>query len=438
MTTPAQPIAELRNVSKQYVLPTGAEIRVLDEISLCIQPGEIVALLGPSGCGKSTLMRIITGLIQPSSGDVLAYGERLNEFHPRASIVFQSFALYPWLSVVENIALGLDHFHLSKTETGERIRKVVDMVGLEGFEEAYPKELSGGMKQRVGIARALVVQPELLCMDEPFSALDVLTAENLRSEVLNMWLDHKVDIKSVLFVTHDIREAVFLANRIIVLAANPGTIRVTLPNTLPYPRDPRSSVFLSMIDRLHDIITNAILPDDAAVAFAQDAVARVEPLPHVSPSEIIGLLEILDDHRGVIDIFDLATKIGKDFGSTIAVVKGAELLDFVDTPKQNVVLTELGRKFLAASINDRKTLWRQQLLGMRLFDIVTAMVKRPDVPGLPHDVILEQLAILLPHEDPERLFDILVGWGRYGELFGYNADERLFYFDTGHAEGGGE
>ena len=431
MNSTPPPIAELRNVSKHFDLPTGAELQVLDHISLSINQGEIVALLGPSGCGKSTLMRILSGLIDPSAGDVLAYGQPLVGFHPRASIVFQSFALYPWLTVFENIAMGLEHFQLSRTEMTERIRKVIDMVGLEGFEEAYPKELSGGMKQRVGIARAVVVQPELLCMDEPFSALDVLTAENLRSEVLNLWLDHKVDIKSVLFVTHDIREAVFLANRIVVLAANPGTIRIVLPNTLPYPRDPRSSVFLSMIDRLHDIITNAIIPDEAAVSFSQESMVRVESLPHVSPSEIIGLLGVLHDNKGVIDLFDLAAKIGKDFGSTIAVVKAAELLDLVDTPKQNVVLTEMGRKFLAASINERKTLWKQQLLSMRLFEIISAMLKRSEQLTLSEDVIVEQLAILLPQEDPERLFEVLVGWGRYGELFGYNADEKVFYLDTG-------
>ena len=432
MTTNNLPIAEIRNVSKSFLLPKGTEINVLENISLKIDTGEIVALLGPSGCGKSTLMRILTGLIQPSSGEVLAYAKPLSGFHPRASIVFQSFALYPWLTVYENIAMGLEYLHLPHEEVSQRVRRVVDMVGLEGFEEAYPKELSGGMKQRVGIARAIVVQPELLCMDEPFSALDVLTAENLRSEVLKLWLDHKVEIKSILFVTHDIREAIFLANRIVIMSANPGSIRVVIPNDLPSPRDIRSPMFLAMIDRIHDIITNAIIPDEAAVPVPTAAPAqRLESLPYVSISEIIGLLEILDDQKGTVDVFELATRIGKDFGSTIAVVKSAELLDFVDTPKQIVVLTDTGKKFVAASINERKTLLKQQMLALRLFDLVANMLQRSDGLTISEDVVVEQLAILFPTEDPEKLFETLVGWGRYGELFGYSSDDRILYLDTG-------
>jgi NitT/TauT family transport system ATP-binding protein len=428
------PIAELRNVSKMFSLPTGTELHVLENISLTINSGEIVALLGPSGCGKSTLMRILIGLISPTSGDVLAYNTPLQGILPRAAIVFQSFALYPWLTVQENIAMGLEYLQLTPDDTTGRVRRAVDMVGLEGFEEAYPKELSGGMKQRVGIARAIAVQPELLCMDEPFSALDVLTAENLRSEVLNLWLDHKTDIKSVLFVTHDIREAVFLANRIVILGSHPGAIRLIMQNELPYPRDPRSPLFQDTIDRIHDIITNAILPDEAVSATAAPVSVqqqRIETIPYASISEIIGLLEILDDHKGVVDVFELGTRIGREFGFTLTVVKAAELLDFVDTPKQNVILTDLGRKFLSASINDRKTLLKQQMLSLRLFDVISSMLQRAENLSLNEEIIMEQLAILLPNEDPDKLFENLVGWARYGELFGYNADEQILYLDVG-------
>jgi NitT/TauT family transport system ATP-binding protein len=260
MTTPPPPIAQLRHVNKRFLLPTGKEINVLQDISLEVNPGEIVALLGPSGSGKSTVMRILTGLISPSDGEVLAYGKPLEGFHPRASIVFQNFALFPWLTVDENIGMGLEWLRLPAEENAHRIHLAVEMVGLGGFEEAYPKELSGGMKQRVGIARAIAVQPELLCMDEPFSALDVLTAENLRSEVLGLWLDHKVDIKTILLVSHDIRETVLLANRIVVLGTHPGTIRIILKNDLPHPRDPRTAEFQALIDRIHDIITDMPLP----------------------------------------------------------------------------------------------------------------------------------------------------------------------------------
>ena len=431
MTPNQLPIGELINVDKSFLLPTGSELKVLENISFKVNPGEIVALLGPSGSGKSTLMRVLTGLEHPTSGKVLAYDQPLSGFHPKASIVFQSFALYPWLTVHENIAMGLERFELTPEQTSERIKRVIDMVGLEGFEEAYPKELSGGMKQRVGIARAVVGQPELLCMDEPFSALDVLTAENLRAEVLNLWLDHKVDIKSILFVTHDIREAVFLANRIVILSANPGSIRTIISNELPHPRDPRSTLFLSMIDRIHDIITKAIIPDEATGVIPSAAPPRIETVPFVSPGEIIGLLEILDDNKGIIDVFDLATRIGKDFGSTLTVVKAAELLDFIDTPKQNIIFTDVGKKFLAGDINARKTTFKQQVRQLRLFDIINGMLQRAENVSLPEDVVMEQLAILLPNEDPEKLFDVIVGWGRYGELYGYNADDKMLYLDVG-------
>jgi len=426
--TAVVPIAELKNVTKQFELPNGSELSVLEGISFSVQQNEVVALLGPSGSGKSTMMRILTGLIPPSSGEVLAYGQPLHGIHPRASMVFQNFALYPWLTVNQNIAMGLEWMKLPESDVRERVKRSVDKVGLEGFEDAFPRELSGGMKQRVGIARALVVEPELLCMDEPFSALDVLTAENLRAEVLDLWTDKKVEVKSVLFVTHDIREAITMATRIIVLASNPGTIRVAIPNDLPYPRNPRSSVFLTLIDRIHDIVSNAIIPDEPTAQILHPS--RIEALPLVSPTSIIGLLETLDSNKGTMDVFDLASKIGEEFGSAIAVVKGAELLDFVDTPRHDVVFTETGRKFLAADVNGRKALFRQQMLSLRLFGVVTNMLRTQEERQLPEEVLIEQLAILFPHENPGRLFRTIVAWGRYGELFRYKSREKALFLQA--------
>jgi NitT/TauT family transport system ATP-binding protein len=221
---------------------------------------------------------------------------------------------------------------------------------------------------------------------------------------------------------------VFLANRIVVLGANPGTIRIVMRNELPHPRDPRSPAFLAMMDTIHDIITKTILPDEVLVAATP--MRPFEPLPQVTVGEILGLLEVLDDHAGSLDAFDLAFKIGKDFGSTLTVVKAAELLDFVDTPRQMVVFTEMGRRFLGGDVNERKILFRTQLRTMRSFAAVEGMLHRAEGSRLDQEIILEQLAILLPNEDPERLFDTLVGWGRYGELFGYTADDRVLYLDT--------
>jgi len=426
-------LGELVNVSKYLTLPSGKSVEILDSINLEVKEGEVLAVLGPSGCGKSTLLRIITGLIPPSSGQVIFKGEPLLGINPNTAMVFQNFALLPWLTVYENIAVGLQSSNFDDEEVAHRVKKAIDTIGLEGYEEAYPKELSGGMKQRVGIARALVVQPELLCMDEPFSGLDVLTAENLRGEVINLWLDHKTDTKSILIVTHNISEAVFLANRIVILGTNPGRVRVIINNDLPYPRDTRSLGFLSMVDRIHDIITNAILPDEVEAPSAEihRIPVRVEPLPNTGVSEIVGLLEILDDQNGQVDIFDLAVRIGKDFGTVIGVAKAAEMLDLVDTPKHTVIFTDLGRKFVKSDINERKRIFNQQLRNLRIFQILLTMLSNAEQQELDEEIVLEELALVLPNENPQTLFDTIVAWGRYAELIGYNADEQTIYLDTG-------
>src|SRR5882724_10934127 len=286
-------ICEMRNVSKTFHLPGDKELKVLDNISLDVRRNDITALLGPSGCGKSTIIRILAGLIDPTTGDVLVHGQPLHGLNPAISMVFQSFALYPWLTVAENVSMGLNGRVGEPGKQKELVSRAIDRVGLEGFEEAYPKELSGGMKQRVGIARALVAQPELLCMDEPFSGLDVLTAENLRVELVNLWQDAKADPNSVLIVTHNINEAVFMASRIVVLAANPGQIRTILDNPLPYPRDYHDPAFVAMADRIHDILTTALIPDEPVAAPAPAPAAipatagaapkppRMMPLPNV-------------------------------------------------------------------------------------------------------------------------------------------------------------
>ncbi|HZV11573.1 MAG TPA: nitrate/sulfonate/bicarbonate ABC transporter ATP-binding protein [Candidatus Kapabacteria bacterium] len=425
------PIVEMRDVTKTFLLPSGKELTILEKISFDIREGEILAVLGPSGCGKSTIMRIITGLLTPTSGTVRIFGEPLTGINPDTAIVFQNFALYPWLSVYDNIAIGLQSLNVPPQEIKQRVTKAIDTVGLEGFEEAYPKELSGGMKQRVGFARAIVVDPALLCLDEPFSALDVLTAENLTQEVLNLWVDHKTNVKSMFLVTHNIEEAVFLANRIIVLGANPGHIRYTVNNDLAYPRIPRSPDFEKLVEHIHSIITNAILPDEVPSEISVVRTPRIEALPQAQIGEVIGLLELLHDEGGSADVFDIAEKTGKEFGVTLTVVKAAELLDFVDTPKQQVVFTELGKKFIDADVNERKKIVNQQLRTLRIFLILTGMLQNAPEYTLEEDVLLEELALLLPNENPEHLLNTAIQWGRYAELIGYNADMHNVYLDIG-------
>lgn len=435
-------ITELQNVHKSFVLPTGKEIKILEAVNLEVHSGEILAILGPSGCGKSTIVRILTGLLPPSSGQVLYHGKPMTGINPGVSMVFQSVALFPWLTVYENVAIGANKSELSEQEKIQNIRKAIDTVGLEGFEEAYPKELSGGMKQRVGIARALVANSELLCMDEPFSGLDVLTAETLRSEVLNLWINHKTDLKSILIVTHNISEAVFLAHRIVVLETNPGRVRVVLNNNLPFPRNYRDLEFQAMVDKIHGIITHTYIPDEApaleeipisatAPTGTNRCFQRITPLPYVNVSEVIGLLEVLEDKGGELDIFDLAVELRKEFGSVIALAKAAEELDFVDTPKHSVVFTELGKVFIKSDVNERKKMLNAQLRKMRLFEVLLDMLHNQKDHAVKEETVLEMVVILLPNENPEKLFETIVRWGRYAELLGYNADEKILYLDTG-------
>lgn len=426
-------ITELIEISKSFPLPSGNDLMVLEHVSLAIPPGEIVAILGPSGCGKSTLLRILTGLLDADRGSVLVAGAQLSGVNPAVSMVFQQFALFPWMTVFDNIAVGLAAKKLSENELRDRVNRSIDLIGLEGFEEAYPKELSGGMKQRVGIARAIVGEPELLCMDEPFSALDVLTVESLRAEVVNLWLDHKTPIRSLLVVSHDIREAVYLASRIVIMSTNPGRIRTIIDNTLPYPRNYKSLEFEAMVDHIHDIITRDVLPDEVfeVPSVPIRTTPRLEPLPQAQVGEIIGLLEVLDARDGSLDIFDIAEETSKGFGVLIAIVKAAEMLDFVDTPKQLVVFTPLGKKFVESDVNERKLMLNHQLRTLRVFDIIISMLHKDEEVTISKETVLEEFAILLPHEDPEKIFETLVDWGRYAELFGYNADEETLYLDVG-------
>ena len=352
---PAQiqsPICEARDLRICFG-PDQSKV-VLEKVSLAVSTGEVVAILGPSGCGKSTLLRALVGLIAPSSGEIFAHGRPLSGIHPGISIVFQNFALYPWLTVEQNIEIALNGLGLSPDAARKRVSRCVDLVGLQGHEEAYPKELSGGMKQRVGIARALARGPELLCMDEPFSALDVFTAESLRSEVYRLWTGGAVQevdgssvkpVKSILMITHIIEEAVFLADRIVIMGTRPGHVRQVIKNTIAHPRDYQSPEFLTMVTHIHDIIVKEHLPENVAVPAVEAGATVPEPLPCVSLGAVFGLMETLKSRGGKMDVFALDQLTDYDFGQTLAVVKAGEMFEFLDTPKNVVLLTELGRQY---------------------------------------------------------------------------------------------
>ncbi len=419
-------LCEARHVFKDYEMPNRHSLRVLEDITLAIESHEVVALLGPSGCGKSTLLRILAGLTPPTGGQVYHHGRPIAGIEQGTAIVFQSFALFPWMTIVRNIEVALEAAKVPKDEVRYRTERAVRLVGLHGFEEAYPRELSGGMKQRVGIARAISVNPEILFMDEPFSQVDSLTAETLRADVIDIWSAASNELSSILMVSHDVTEVVYMADRIAVLSAAPGRIRSIVHNDLPRPRDYRAGAFLAMVERLHDAIAGHELPDVPATPSDARSMG-MEVVPDVSPNEIVGLLEYLHGHASVQDIFRIAVETHREFGLLIAIVRAAEILDFADTPGRLVVLTATGREFVDSDHDRRKALWRRQLLELGLYRLVNDMLLANPESGVSADKVREVIVARIPQEDPERVFASFVNWARFGNLYAYDEGSRRLY-----------
>jgi NitT/TauT family transport system ATP-binding protein len=410
-------LCELRHVDKEFPQGKGPPLRVLQDISISVRPNEVVALLGPSGCGKSTILRILAGLTAPTRGEVMYHSAPLSGLNPGIGFVFQSFALFPWMTVAQNVEAVLRAKGFLPDEVAERASRAIRTVGLAGFEEAYPRELSGGMKQRVGMARAFSLDPEMLFMDEPFSQVDALTAESLRAEVLDLWGAKDRNPSSIVMVSHDIKEVVFMADRIVLLDAHPGRVRTVVENTLPRPRDYRAPGLLHLVDRLHDIITGMEMPD---VPEAPALVPAFEPLPAVGAGEIMGLLEYLDARGGQEDVFRIASDTDREFGKLIGVVNAAELLDLVDTPRRMVVLSPRGTQLVRAPAAERQALWRERVLRLRLFQVVREALDRQEKHQLHRDFVLETIAVNMPNEDYEAMFQTFVNWARFGDVFDYD------------------
>lgn len=429
MNTP--PIAELKAVSKSYRTAGGHELKVLDDIDLAVHEGELLALLGQSGSGKSTILRCLTGLVQPTAGRVLASGKPLTGVNTEASIVFQTFALYPWLTVAQNVAVGLMARRMSRAERDAAVEHAIELIGLGNYHAAYPRELSGGMRQRVGMARALVSQPRLLCLDEAFSALDVLTAENLRQELIALWRSRESTLSSIFMVTHNIEEAVEMATRVVVLFPHPGRLGLVLENPLPYPRDTRSPEFQRLVGIIHETITTLTLPDlppeppPAAGQPISRAHARMESIPYVPVAQILGLMKILHDSPELSNIYETSDEIGTDFGETISIVKAADILDLVDTPKHDVFLTELGRRFIAADRDGQREIFAQQVFKLRIFHIILALLGEHE--EVEADRIVKDIATALPYDNPEKTFETMIAWGRYAGLMDLNPKTRMVF-----------
>lgn len=430
-------LVRLLGVTKVYTQPDNYDIRVLDDIDFQIKPGEFIALLGPSGSGKSTLLRIITGLSKPSYGTVLYRARPIDGPNPHAAMVFQSFALYPWLTVQQNVELGLVAKGLPPDQRQKRAIDLIDLIGLNGYEDAFPKELSGGMRQRVGFARALAVDPELLCMDEPFSALDFLTAENLRSELLDLWLESRIPTRAILMVTHGIEEAVYMADRIVILSKNPARIVADLPNLLPYPRNRKSPEFVQMVDQVYKIVTGW---DDLEtdVRTAQEVVPnpsgdedhpRLKAIPYGHISMLSGLLELVADRGGHDDLYRLGAELFLEVDDLLPVTETAELFQFAEVREGDLFLTELGHTFVEQDVNDRKAIFREQLKDIPIVRLITRVLRTKSNHAMNKEFFTDILEEHFSIDEAERQLTTAINWGRFADLFHYDTDTEQLYLD---------
>ncbi len=425
-STTIAPIIEARKLEKFYGQPDGNRIQVIAATDLAVYPGKIVALLGPSGCGKSTLLRMLTGLSPASAGGVFWHDQPVQGETPNVAIVFQSFALFPWLTVLENVEAPLEARGMPAIERHKRALRIIDAVGLDGFETAYPKELSGGMKQRVGVARALVVEPEVLFMDEPFSALDVLTAETLRGELLELWLEHKIPTRAIFIVTHNIEEAVVLADRIIVLGRNPAHIHADFPVEIPHPRDRKSPRFLELVDEIYRVLTRPDLKEDtlhaASPAEAAATHHHVIMLPHTRPGGMAGLLEILVDQGGRVDLHRLAAELSLEVDALLPTVDTAILLGFLRVEEGDAVITPEGQAFARADIQARKAIFRKAALAnIPLLRQMEQALKAKSNRTLQDEFFRDLLDEHFSEDESRRQLETAIQWGRYSEIFDYDA-----------------
>ncbi|MFE3192561.1 nitrate/sulfonate/bicarbonate ABC transporter ATP-binding protein [Nocardia sp. NPDC059240] len=425
------PVITVDRVTKNFTNPSGEQLAVLSDVRMELREGEIVALLGKSGSGKSTLMRIIAGLVQPSAGTARLRETEITEPNPSTAMVFQTFALLPWLTVRQNVELGLRAQGIASYERDERVTDAIDMIGLDGFENAYPKELSGGMRQRVGFARALVVRPEVLLMDEPFSALDVLTAENLRGELMRLWNETAFPTKTMLMVTHNIEEAVQLADRILVLDNNPGRIKGEIKIGMAQPRDPRTTQFQNLVDHAYRMLTDSPYDGDHETV---TPTPTNRPLPEASVDGIAGMLDLVAMGGGRADLPELATGLRFELDDIMPLVDAARLLGLATAADGDLELTVDGRMFIDADIDTAKAIFAR-----------VARAKAPLVTAIDHALagaknqrirdgfFLDLLRRNFTEDAARRQLRTAVDWGRYGELYEYDADERMFLRHPVHA-----
>ena len=426
----AELILKTKGITKTFPMTGGKEITVLENIDMEVKEGEFVSILGASGAGKSTFLRILAGLAEPSKGEIYFHGIPLKKANPRIAMVFQSFALFPWLSVLENVELGLKSLGLPAGTAREKSIKMLDIVGLDGFEDAYPRELSGGMRQRVGIARAFAVEPELLFMDEPLSALDVLTADHLRSDLIDLWTEKKMPIKSIILVTHNIEEAVYMSDRAIILSHNPARIKVDLKIELPYPRDRSSKEFIHIVNRIYALLTK---PSEEKPFLLEQG--KYQFLPHTKIGAVAGLLELVHDRGGRVDIPELSSDLSMEVDDIFPLIESAVFLGFGETKDGDFTITEKGKTFSVADVLEKKDIFRDTALNniqliKQIMQVLSSISKR----RIPEAFFLDILENHFTTEEARKQLEIAIEWGRYAELFAYDYDAGDLYIETTQAE----
>lgn len=415
-------IITLKSLSKSFKKAEQQDLLVLEDVNFSMKEGEIVALLGKSGSGKSTLLRIIAGLISPSKGEVLYRNQPVKGPVGGIGMVFQSFALMPWLTVLENVELGLEATGVSREERRTRAIHAIDIIGLDGFESAYPKELSGGMRQRVGFARALVINPDLLLMDEPFSALDVLTAENLKSDLLELWESKKTNTNGILLVTHNIEEAAMLADRIIIFGSDPGYIQAELKVNIAHPRNVHAKAFGEVVDKVYTLMTTS--PKEKAKRRMRELQIGIGyRLPDVEPAELTGLIETMTEFDVLIDLPKLADELTMNIDDLFPLTETLEILGLAKVSEGDIRLSAKGREFAAADMQPRKKLFAECLLDkVPLARLIRTTLDDKRNHLASEERFLSKLEDYLSEKEAERVLKTVIDWGRYAEIFAYDVN----------------
>jgi NitT/TauT family transport system ATP-binding protein len=426
-------LVDIHGVCRSFPKGSGEDLLVLEKVDLAISSGEIVGLLGRSGSGKSTLLRIIAGLIAPSSGNAQCRGEPIVGPPNGVAMVFQSFALFPWLTVLQNVELGLEALGIDSEERRKRALAAIDLIGLDGFESAYPKELSGGMRQRVGFARALVVHPDLLLMDEPFSALDVLTAETLRTDLVDLWVEGRLPIKSILMVTHNIEEAVLMCDRILVFSSNPGRVAAEFKVDLPHPRNRLDPAFRQLVDTLYARMTQRPAKMPASEGIQGTGVGML--LNHVSSNVLSGLIETLaaPPYNGHADLPVLAGHLQLEADEIFHLGEALQLLRFAQLSEGDMVLTEAGKRFAHLETDARKKLFAEHLLAyVPVMGLIKRVLDERPSHTAPAARFRNELEDYMSEDYADETLKTIVSWGRYAELFAYDEQSETFSLENPH------